>query len=257
MELSEFAKVAVDATKKAEEIILNHFKPDIKIDLKPDSSFVSVADKEAEEVIIKTLKDAFPDHGILGEESGKNISGSEYVWVIDPIDATKNYIRQIQMFSTELVLMKNNQLVLGISNAPLLNEFLIAERGKGAYLNGKRIHVSKTASLKDSFMCFSGLNHFQTENYFDGFMNLVDSFGAHRGLGDFYGHHLVARGAVELMIEAKIKFWDIAALNIIIEEAGGRMTDFKGNKITEETSVVVSSNGIIHDKVLELLNKKS
>ena len=128
---SQFLKVALEAAKNAEEIITAYYTGDtMKVELKADETPVTLADRGAEKVIRETIKQAFPDHGFLGEEYGIEEGDSPYIWIIDPIDATKNYIRKIPIFGTQIALMKGDDLILGVSNAPLLNELLYAEAGK-------------------------------------------------------------------------------------------------------------------------------
>jgi len=249
MEQTQFLKTALIAAKKAEEVIMKYYSGEIRSELKGDETPVTAADREAEKVIAETIKSKFPKHSILGEESGKSGS-SEYTWIIDPIDGTKNYIRKIPMFATEIALMENNELILGVSNAPALCELLYAERGRGTYCNGKKISVSTMKKLKDSFMSFGGINYFEKINLLENLLKLSGMMQGRRGFGDFWGYHLLAQGKIEIMIEADIKIWDIAALAVIVKEAGGKVTDIRGKPVSMDTKTVLATNGFLHDEVL-------
>ena len=247
---SQFLNVALEAAKNAEEIITAYYTGDIEVELKADETPVTLADRGAEKVIRETIKQAFPDHGFLGEEYGIEAGSSSYVWIIDPIDATKNYIRKIPIFGTQIALMKGEELILGVSNAPLLNELLYAEVGKGAFLNGNPIEVSDVTDPADAMVCHGGLKWFVEKGTFPGAYNLINDTARTRGFGDFYMYHLVASARADAVIEAAISIWDIAAITVIVREAGGKVTDIHGQDITKDTDSLVATNGILHDTVL-------
>ena len=249
---SQFLKVALEAAKNAEEIITAYYTGDaMKVEMKEDETPVTLADRGAEKIIRETIKKAFPDHGFLGEEYGIEEGDSPYVWIIDPIDATKNYIRKIPIFGTQIALMKDDDLILGVSNAPLLNELLYAEVGKGAFLNGERITVSSVTQPKDAMICHGGLKWFVEKGTFPGIYNLITDTARTRGFGDFYMYHLVASGRVDAVVEAAISVWDIAAITVIVREAGGKVTDIQGQAITKDTASLVATNRILHNIVLD------
>ena len=249
---SQFLKVALEAGKNAEEIITTYYSDDaIKIELKEDETPVTLADREAEKAIRETIKQTFPTHGFLGEEYGIEEGESPYLWIIDPIDATRNYIRKIPIFGTQIALMKGEELILGVSNAPLLNELLYAETGSGAFLNGEPVHVSDVAHPKDAMVWHGGLNRFAEKGTFPGIYNLITDVAGSRGFGNFYMYHLVASGRSEAVIEAKTNVWDIAALTVILREAGGKITDIQGQTVTKDTTSSVATNGVLHDTVLD------
>ena len=247
---SQFLTVALEAAKNAEEVITAYYSDDIKVELKDDETPVTLADRGAEKVIRETISRAFPDHGFLGEEFGTQEGTSPYMWIIDPIDATKNYIRKIPIFGTQIALMKDDELILGVSNAPLLNELLYAEAGGGAFLNGEPIQVSDVSQPKDAMICHGGLNWFIEKGTFPGIYNLISDTARSRGFGDFYMYHLVASARADAVIEAAISIWDIAAITVIVREAGGKVTDIQGQPVTKETASLVATNGILHSAVL-------
>ena len=252
---SQFLTVALEAAKNAEEIITSYYTGDaMKVELKADKTPVTLADTGAEKVIRETIKQAFPDHGFIGEEYGIEEGESPYLWIIDPIDATKNYIRKIPIFGTQIALMKGEELILGVSNAPLLNELLYAEAGSGAFLNGEPITVSSVTHPKDAMVCHGGLKWFIEKGTFPGIYNLINDTARTRGFGDFYMYHLVASARADAVVEAAISIWDIAAISVIVREAGGKVTDIRGQDITKDTESMVATNGILHDTVLNYFN---
>ncbi len=252
---SQFLTVALDAAKNAEEILLAYYNADtLKVELKPDETPVTRADTEAEKAIREIIKQTLPDHGFLGEEYGIENSDSSYIWIIDPIDATKNYVRKIPIFGTQIALMKDKELILGVSNAPLLNELLYAEVDKGAFLNGKPIKVSEVSQPSDAMVCHGGLNWFIEQGTFAGVYDLIKIAARTRGFGDFYSYHLVASSRADVVIEAAISIWDIAAVTVIVREAGGSVTDIQGKEITTETDSLIATNGILHRTILDYFN---
>ena len=254
---SHFLNVALEAAKNAEEIITSYYTTDaLNVELKDDETPVTRADTEAEKAIRETITQAFPDHGFLGEEYGTQVGISPYLWIVDPIDATKNYIRKIPIFGTQIALMQDEELILGVSNAPLLNELLYAEVGKGAFLKGEPIKVSDVSHSADAMVCHGGLKWFVETGTFPGIYNLINDASRPRGFGDFYMYHLVASGRVDAVIEAAISIWDIAAITVIVREAGGTVTDVQGNAITKETASLIATNGILHDTILDYFNKE-
>ncbi len=255
MKQSKFMETGILAAKLAGEVIMKYYSGDVRVELKGDETPVTAADREAEKVITKTIKSRFPEHSIMGEEFGSSAGDSEYTWIIDPVDGTKNYIRKIPMFATQIALMKNDELILGISNAPAMNELLYAERGMGAYFNNQKIHVSARKNLSESFMSFGGINHFRKLNLTPGLLELAGVTYSNRGFGDFWGYHLLAQGKIEIMIEADIKIWDIAALAVIIEEAGGKFTDLSGNAVSVNIKTAAASNGLLHEEVLKAFRR--
>ena len=250
--MSQFLTVALEAAKNAEEIITAYYTGDtMKVELKEDETPVTLADRGAEKAIRETIKQAFPDHGFLGEEYGIEEGDSPYVWIIDPIDATKNYIRKIPIFGTQIALMKDDELILGVSNAPLLNERLYAEAGKGAFWNGEPITVSSVTQPEDAMVCHGGLKWFVENGTFPGIYDLINDAARTRGFGDFYMYHLVASARADAVVEAAISIWDIAAITVIVQEAGGKVTDIHGQPITKDTVSLIATNGVLHNTVLD------
>ncbi|MBI2676042.1 MAG: inositol-phosphate phosphatase [Candidatus Aenigmarchaeota archaeon] len=252
MSQSPFLKTALKAAKAAEEVIMDYYSADeIRPSFKPDSTPVTEADREAERMIKETIKNAFPEHGFLGEESGSENAGSEYIWIIDPLDGTENFIRKIPVFSTQIALMRKGEVILGVSNGPAMKELMFAEKGKGTFLDGNRIHVSSTKEISKAMVCYSGLKFFGEKGLLNGMLRLIKDCYKDRGYGDFWMYHLLASGRAEITVEPYVKIWDIAALKVAIDEAGGIMTDIHGRPIGMETSTCLAANRKLHGRVLE------
>lgn len=245
--------VAIDAAKQAGELALRYFKDQPKVSYKPDKSPVTKADIEAEKLIRRIISRKFPDHGIIGEELPPINPKAKYQWVIDPIDGTKSFVRRLPFWSTLLALLENGKPIIGISFSPADNEIFIAEKGKGAFLNGTRQKVSKISQLQNAYLAHGSIDAFENKNMFEGFMKLYRETGSHRGFGDSFAYHLLIKGDVDIMVEAKDKIHDIAAVALIVEEAGGKFSDFSG-KSSLTSDCGVATNGLLHNQVLKILN---
>jgi histidinol-phosphatase len=219
--------------------------------MKADRTPVTQADREAEQAIVGILRDRFPDVGVLGEEFGAQGS-AERRWIIDPIDGTKNFVRGIPIWATLIALEDAGQVVAGVIHNPATGDLYTARRGGGARHNGARIGVSDLAELGRSSMIHAGLKLLREVGAWDGFLRLVDATDRQRGFGDYAGYALVAAGKAEIYVEADLKPWDLAPCKILVEEAGGRFTDFEGRP-TIYTGTAVATNGRLHDAVLGLL----
>jgi histidinol-phosphatase len=255
-EKSIFLETALHAAKRAEEVILHYYSSDMQVTYKLDESPVTIADKRAEQVIIETIREQFPTHSILGEETGADSRYSDYKWIIDPIDGTKNYIRQIPLFATLIALQKEGELVLGVSNAPALRELMYAEKGGGAFLNGQKVHVSSIDRLVDAYMGFTSVKSFERGNLLPEFLALTNHTQTSRSFTDFWKYHLLAQGKIDGCVDVGTNIWDVAAPSIIIQEAGGRVTDLEGNPLTTTSRSHVATNGLLHKAVLQHFSKQ-
>jgi len=248
--------VALEAAEEASRIIMQHYGADFAVSQKPDATPVTAADLQAERRISEIIRRHFPQHGILGEESGEFHIEREWVWVVDPIDGTKNYIRGIPLFGTQIALLKQGAPYLGVSRLPAMGELLCGERGHGAYVNGQPARVSQTQDLCSSLVSLGGLNHFAAMGHMAGIVRLARAAGRVRGFGDAYAYHLLATGRCEAVVEVGIRVWDIAAFAVIVEEAGGTCTDLEGGKVGLETRSVICSNGAIHRPLIDLFQHR-
>ncbi|HWG01690.1 MAG TPA: histidinol-phosphatase [Trebonia sp.] len=250
-----FAHVLADA---ADDITTRRFRAlDLRVETKPDLTPVSDADRATEDSVRNLLRRSRPRDAVLGEESGRTGSGPR-CWVIDPIDGTKNYIRGVPVWATLIGLMDGDKVVAGVVSAPALGKRWWAASGGGAWTGrslarASRCQVSGVAKLSDASFSFSGIGGWAEAGRLDKFMSLTQSVWRTRGYGDFWSHMLVAEGAVDISAEPEVSLWDLAALQVIVQEAGGRFTDFAG-VASPDTGSVVCTNGLLHDEVLATLS---
>ncbi len=237
--------LALDLAQAADAISLGRFRAgDLRVETKPDRTPVTDADRAVESALRARLADERPDDAILGEEEGSAGSAARR-WLIDPIDGTRNYSRGIPVWATLIALAVDGVPEVGVVSAPALGRRWWAERGAGAFADGRPIHVSAVAAVEDAVLSFP-LDR--------GLPEIAAHCWHARGFGDFWAHMLVAEGAVDGAIEAVgVKAWDIAAIQPIVEEAGGRLTDFDGGRRIDGGTAVVS-NGLLHDALLASLS---
>ena len=244
---------ALEAARAAGEIAMKFYDGGFEITIKPDKMPVTQADQEAEKAIRAILARATPDCGFLGEELGQEGS-TKRRWIIDPIDGTKNFVRHIPIWAVLIALEEDGQVTTGVVHNPVTGELFWARKGEGAWANGERIHVSQCSKMGEAFLIHSALNILRREGHWQGFERLVDATARQRGFGDYAGYCLVAAGKAEIYAEADLKPWDVAPMKVLVEEAGGRLTDFAG-KPDIYTGSVVATNGLLHDEVLRLLHR--
>src|SRR5690348_18311440 len=256
--LDHALEVALTAARAAGERIAHHFRHGVAVEIKPDATPVTIADREAEDVIRSALKDAFPDHAILGEERGREGEGA-FLWLVDPLDGTKSFVRGTPFFSTQIALMHAGELVLGVSHAPLYGETMWARRGGGAFLDGKRVQVADTRELKDASLSFGNIKSLTRDaQRWSAAGALIRDVNRVRGYGDFCHYHLLARGGLDLVIESDVNILDIAALAVIVREAGGVFTDLQGAELTLETSsVLAAATAELHSQLRQRLPEVS
>ncbi len=249
-----FAHVLADA---ADDITTRRFRAlDLRVDSKPDLTPVTDADRTVEESLRNVLRRSRPRDAVLGEEFGR-IGAGPRCWVIDPIDATKNYVRGVPVWATLIGLMDGDEVVVGVASAPALGRRWWAARGGGAWTGrsltkASRCRVSSIGRLADAFFSYSSLAGWDEQGRLDGFLELTRRVWRTRAFGDFWSHVLVAEGAAEMSAEPEVSLWDLAALQVIVEEAGGTFTDLSGQP-TPDGGSVVASNGLLHTEVLRLL----
>ena len=246
-------QAALEAARAAAEVIGGYYQHNLEVRTKTDQTPVTEADVRAEQTIRTLLAERFPDYGFYGEETGQHDLGAESVWLVDPIDGTKSFVRQCPFFSTQIALLRAGQLVLGVSSAPAYGEIAWAERGGGAYLNDRPIRVSPTTELAASIISTGNLKTLARSAQWARLGALIGRVNRIRGYGDFVHYHLLARGALEVVIESDVNILDIAALVVIVREAGGTFTDLTGGEITLQTTSVLASNGRLHAPVLAAL----
>jgi len=253
----DFAQEACDA---ADALALAHFRRDIEVSRKPDRTFVTVADQGIEREIRGRIAAAFPAHGVVGEEygeaAGEETDEARVRWFIDPIDGTHNFIRGVPLFGTLLAVEVDGELQVGLISAPALRERWYAARGLGAWNRGvdgeRQVHVSQIADIADAQLVYGSRREDVASGLMPGFDATIAASWRDRGFGDFWGYALVAEGAAEAMIETGMHTWDVAAPLVLIEEAGGRVTDVTGARRIDAPSFV-GSNGHLHDELLRRL----
>jgi histidinol-phosphatase len=223
---------------------------------KADRTIVTQADTSIETMVREQVAAAFPDDHVLGEEEGGSADAAERVWIVDPIDATANYARGIPVWATLIALQVEGELVMGIVSAPALGERYEAAQGHGARMNDRPIRVSEIDTVEGSQVFYAGMKTWLLGESGAGpeVLRLLAEAGRIRGFGDFWGHTLVARGAGEAMIEPELNIWDYAAFQVVVEEAGGRVTQLDGSR-TRDGGSVLTTNGVLHDELVRRLGE--
>jgi len=250
--MSPFLKTAIEAAQAAQLVIDKYYAGEFEVEIKPDQSPVTIADVETEETIKRIILNAFPDHGFFGEETGKVNEDADYNWLIDPIDGTKSFVRGYPFFSTQIALMYKGELIVGVSNAPGFKEMAYAEKGQGAWLNGEKIQVSDIQELSKSTLSLGNIATIAGKPQWQTLGGLIQDVHRIRGYGDFYHYHLLASGKIDIIIESDVNILDIAALSVIVNEAGGCFTDLSGNVLTLDTTTVLACNTkAMHQSMLD------
>jgi histidinol-phosphatase len=248
------AHVLADA---ADDITTRRFRAlDLRVETKPDLTPVTDADRATEDSLRNVLSRARPRDAVLGEESGQTGIGPR-CWVVDPIDATKNYVRGVPVWATLIALMVGHEVVVGVVSAPTLSRRWWAARGGGCWsgrglTKATRCRVSSVTKLQDASFSYSSLDDWEEQGRLDGFLELSRAVWRTRAFGDFWSHVLVAEGAVDIAAEPEVNLWDLAALQVIVEEAGGSFTDLNGEPRPDGGSVLCT-NGHLHDEALAML----
>jgi histidinol-phosphatase len=232
--------LALHLADAADAISLPRFRTELAIETKPDLTPVTEVDRAVEREIRRQLEAERPDDAILGEEGGAQGSGSRR-WIVDPVDGTRNYARGIPVWATLIALEVGGEVRVGVVSAPALHARWWAERGTGAFANGDPVHVSAIGRVEEAVLSFS----IETK-----VPPLARDAWHARGLGDFWAHMLVAEGAVDGAVDSDgLSEWDLAAVQVIVEEAGGRFSDAAGESRID-SGTAITSNGLLHDELL-------
>jgi histidinol-phosphatase len=258
-EVRGWMETALNWCDATDRIALEHFRRDLELEQKPDTTFVTVADRGIEALIRERIAAQFPGHGVVGEEYGTDAGDASVRWYVDPIDGTHNFIRGIPIFGTLLAAERDGELQASVISAPALGQRWYAWRGGGAWttsaLEGgspRCISVSGISSIADAQVLFASAGEVQRSGLAPGFPSILEQAWRERGFGDFWGYTLVADGAAELMVEPDLWPWDAAAPMLLVEEAGGRATDFDGNRSVLNRTFL-ATNGILHDTIRSML----
>lgn len=255
MKSGNFKSTALQAARRASKALLHYYGRKDNVKIKPNKTLVSEADVKANEAIIKAIKKNFPKHSILSEETGFEDNKSDYKWVIDPIDGTHNFIHGIPIFGTSIALEYQNEVILGVLHFPILRITAVAEKGKGAFVNGKRAKVSMNGKLEYSFI---SVNYGRLDRKRR--LKMLESFGDKnmdfRSFGSaVYELLLVACAKSDAYIITSTNEWDVASGILLVEEAGGKVTDLKGDGWDFKKNNFVISNGKLHKELLEYTKK--
>jgi len=241
------------AAEKAAAISRSYYAGNFTVTTKADMTPVTQADIECEQAIRELILGAFPEHGFYGEETGQTKADAEFIWLVDPIDGTKGFVRQYPFFSTQIALMHSGELMLGVSSGTMMDELAWAEKGRGAWLNGKRLTVSDISDPDRAAVSTGNLKSLAESDGWSSLGNIVKRADRIRGYGDFYHYHLLAAGKIEAVIESDVNILDIAALSVIITEAGGVFTDLNGDKPDLNIRSVLAANPSLHETYLSQL----
>ena len=251
---SPFLSTALEAAQAAAQVIRRYYQRNLEVVIKADKSPVTEADVETEKVIRGIISARFPDHGFYGEETGQSAIDAEYLWLVDPIDGTKAFVREYPFFSTQIALMHRGKLIVGVSSAPVYGQLAYAQIGVGAWLDDKPIKVSEIATIEGAALSAGNLKTLASGAQWARYGELVARVNRIRGYGDFLHYHLLASGRLEAVIESDVNILDIAALAVIVEAAGGRFTDLRGQPLDLKTTTVLAANAHLHSKVLAALS---
>lgn len=252
--MNQFLQAAITAAKAAADDIMIYYRGDFTVELKSDQTPVTLADRRAEKIISGILLEAFPDHGFYGEESGKKQVDAEYLWLVDPIDGTKSFVGGYGMFSTQIALMHQGKLVLGVSSAPAHGELAWAMRGAGAEMDGKPAQVRDISTLADASISTGNLQSLARSDQWANLGKITAQVNRARGYGDYYHYHRLAAGQLDAVIESDVNILDIAALYVIVTEAGGLFTDLQGQAVGLDTTSVLAATPGLHPLLLKMLN---
>ncbi len=255
-----FKKIAIQAAKEAGDRLMNNFHRVRVVKFKDRQDVCTNLDLEIEKLLIDKIRSNYPDHNIISEERGEENLGSEFTWILDPLDGSKHYLRKLPIFCVSIALQRKEEIILGVVFNPATNELFHAVRNQGAFLNNKKIHVSQKKDIVNSFIYAEIPNYTLSKRVFN---------KHHQQLGEIFrksyrvraygsgplGLCYVATGGFEayVVLHSGIKFYDIAAGMFIVEEAGGKVTDIRGHEVTSKTIRVIASNGKIHNQLLKLV----
>ncbi len=241
---------AREAAAAAADVIRHYWRRGVEVEVKADATPVTIADREAERAIRQILQAALPQASIYGEEFGLEGERGGLLWLVDPLDGTKSFVRRTPFFSTQIALMDGDDLLLGVSSAPIYGETMWASVGAGAWLEGERVRVAETCELLDASISLGNIKTLTGDSRWDALGALIRESNRIRGYGDFCHYHLLAQGGLDLVIESDVNILDVAALAVIVREAGGAFTDMDGGVLTLDTRSVLAGTPAIHRQAL-------
>jgi len=251
--MSSELRIAKEAAAAAAEISRDYYRGNFTVTIKEDLTPVTQADVECERAIREIILGAFPDDGFYGEETGQTRANADRLWLVDPIDGTKAFVRQYPFFSTQIALLEKGDLSLGVSCGTMLDEFAYAEKGQGAFLNSNSLSVSQVTDPHSAAISTGNLHSLAASDGWPALGEIVAGADRIRGYGDFYHYHLLAAGKIDAVIESDVNILDIAALAVIVREAGGIFTDLNGEPPNLQTRSVLAANPHLHENLLAKL----
>ncbi|MFC1768486.1 inositol monophosphatase family protein [Nanoarchaeota archaeon] len=251
-----YKNVGIRAAKEAGQLIMKEFRKEKSYKSKSVDQNVTEVDFKSQKRIISVISKKYPDHDIIAEEKYHKKSKSKYEWIIDPIDGTDNYIYGLPHFCVSIALAHEGGVILGIVYNPVIKELFTAEKGKGAYFNGKKIHVNKGKQYPQPLILFDASLHFMTDKKLKGLRALAKKGFYIRTKGSCaLDMCYIAKGYVQGKVAYNIKAWDIAAAGLIIEEAGGKVTDHNGEPWSTKSTRIIASNRFLHDTIIKSVSK--
>jgi myo-inositol-1(or 4)-monophosphatase len=255
--VASFLETAAEIAREAGALLINYFERRVAFELKGDFDLVTEADRASEKLVVERLRSHFPAHSIVAEEGGGHDTGSEFRWYVDPLDGTTNFAHGYPMFNITLALEQMGRLVAGVIYDPIRGELFAAERGAGSYVNNRRIHVSKARRLEESLLVtgFPSRKRHQNVNVHFFHQAAMVTHGVRRSGSAALDLAYVASGRLDGFWEFWLNPWDLAAGVLLVEEAGGRVTDMKGGELNLRGPHVVATNGKIHEEALELFGE--
>lgn len=254
LDLEHALAVARQAAAAADRIAMGYFRTaSLAVERKSDASPVTVADRQCEAAIREILQQAFPDHAVFGEEYGRD-GDSRFLWLIDPIDGTRSFIRGLPFWSVQLALMIDGELMLGVSSAPAFGETAWAVAGGNAYVADKLARVRTVDRIEEADVSFGNLRSLAGGRRWAAAGQLVARAARSRGYGDFYSYHRLADGSQDAVIESDVNILDIAALTVICRQAGALVTDLEGRSIDLQTTSILAAGPKLHGQLLSLFH---
>lgn len=254
-QLHEFTRFAQLLADRSAAVIRHYFKKGFATEFKEDASPVTIADRQAEELMRTQIRETFPDHGVLGEELGHFQPDAEFQWVLDPIDGTKSFVSGTYLFGTLIALVYRGKPILGLINNPLVNDLVLGVGGE-TWRNKRKVHVSSCRQVDQAILVST--SHRSPFKYRDGvaYERLVHQVKRYRTWGDCHGYYLVATGGADIMTDPILNYWDLMALIPIVEGAGGKITDWYGQDVLlhKGKTGAIATNGYVHDAVVAALN---
>lgn len=252
MNPAEFRDLALELADLADALTMGAFGPRQQVEAKSDGTWVTAVDKAVERTLRDVIATTYPDHAFLGEEDGLTGPADAPCWIVDPIDGTTNFVSGNPIFATLIAVQHAGDEVAGVVSAPALGMRWDACRGQATRQNGRAVTVSATDDLADAEVAFGDLRYFYAQGRGDLVETLTRNSRRQRGYGDFWQHCLVAAGSTDVALEASVNLWDLAAVKIVVEQAGGRFTDLSG-AVTASGGSALSTNGLLHDQVLAVI----